>query len=288
MEISPVPPRYYAPDLAPGEFSLPQEEIHHLRNVRRADQNQQVEVFDGRGTSAVCRIIELQRRTATLEALEIHHHEQPARRLIIATAIPKGDRMMTLVEKTTELDAWAIRPLLTERGIVKAEGNARRDAWRQRAVEAAKQCGRVWLPEILAPQPLNQFLAAIRPTTGKIASQHQNSKQAASLPAHKIILLDPDPGATPLPELLNALRRKQSAAAETATGQSAPAPAPAAAPAAASLELTALIGPEGGFSPDEMQLALAAGAQPARLAPNILRIETAAIAVAAVWAAQML
>lgn len=276
-----MPPRYYAPDLAPGEFSLTLEEIHHLRNVRRADENQQVEVFDGRGTSAVCRIIELQRRSATLETVEIHHHEQPARRLVIATAIPKGDRMLTLVEKTTELDAWAIRPLLTERGVVKAEGNARRDAWRQRAIEAAKQCGRVWLPEIFDPQPLEPFLAAARPTTDRIAPA-QSSKQAASLPVRQIILLDPDPAATPLPELLNALRRNQSAATETATGQSAP------APAAAPLELTALIGPEGGFSAAELQLALAAGARPVRLAPNILRIETAAIAVAAAWAAQML
>ena len=44
------------------------------------------------------------------------------------------------------------------------------------------------------------------------------------------------------------------------------------------------IGPEGGFSPMERDALLSAGATPLRLASPVLRIETAAIAAAAVWA----
>lgn len=45
--------------------------------------------------------------------------------------------------------------------------------------------------------------------------------------------------------------------------------------------ILALIGPEGGFTDDERQLALDAGFQPVRLSPHILRVETAAVAIAA-------
>lgn len=49
----------------------------------------------------------------------------------------------------------------------------------------------------------------------------------------------------------------------------------------------ALVGPEGGFSPEEHDAALAVGARPVRLAPGVLRVETAAIALAAVYAATL-
>ena len=45
--------------------------------------------------------------------------------------------------------------------------------------------------------------------------------------------------------------------------------------------IIAAIGPEGGFTDEEVQLAVAAGARTIRLGPQILRIETAAIAIAA-------
>jgi len=48
----------------------------------------------------------------------------------------------------------------------------------------------------------------------------------------------------------------------------------------------ALVGPEGGFDDEEQDAAVAAGAVAVRLAPGILRTETAAIAAAAVWAAR--
>ncbi|MFM8633349.1 MAG: RsmE family RNA methyltransferase [Planctomycetia bacterium] len=56
---------------------------------------------------------------------------------------------------------------------------------------------------------------------------------------------------------------------------------PIAAPGLEILEIVAAIGPEGGFSPEEFQLATAAGFLPVSLGTHILRIETAAIAVAA-------
>jgi len=49
-----------------------------------------------------------------------------------------------------------------------------------------------------------------------------------------------------------------------------------------------VIGPEGGFTSDELATLQAAGAVTVRLANPVLRIETAALAAAAVWSATWL
>jgi len=56
---------------------------------------------------------------------------------------------------------------------------------------------------------------------------------------------------------------------------------PAEAATAAAGTLTLLIGPEGGFTDEEVQDAFAAGARPVRLGEAILRVETAAVAALA-------
>lgn len=58
----------------------------------------------------------------------------------------------------------------------------------------------------------------------------------------------------------------------------------AAAPGAP-VPITLVIGPEGGFTPAELSALVAGGAALVRLAGPILRIETAALAAAAVWSA---
>ncbi len=47
-----------------------------------------------------------------------------------------------------------------------------------------------------------------------------------------------------------------------------------------------VIGPEGGLTPDEVSALTSLGATPVRLAMDTLRVETAAVSAAAVWAAQ--
>lgn len=76
-----------------------------------------------------------------------------------------------------------------------------------------------------------------------------------------VLLASPTPDAAPINALLSALAPSDS--------------------------VLALVGPEGGFSPKEYNAALAVGARPVRLAPGVLRIETAAIAVAAIYAATL-
>ena len=155
---------------------------------------------------------------------------EPAVRLTIAVALPKGERQKWLVEKLTELGVARLVPLMTQRGVAEATDAARGRLVRG-VIEACKQCGRNTLMEIGEPA-----------TLGQLGTQ---SSQATRLIAH--------PGGRPL--------------------------AAALGPEAA--DVVAAIGPEGGFTAEEIDTAESVGFTAASLGPTILRVETAAITLAA-------
>ena len=70
--------------------------------------------------------------------------------LHVASALPKGDRGDFLIEKLTELGATDFTPLLTERGVVRAD-EAKADKLRRAVIEASKQCGRNVLLRVHPP-----------------------------------------------------------------------------------------------------------------------------------------
>ena len=146
--------------------------------------------------------------------------------------------MELIVQKATELGVSAIVPLISERTVVKFDSNnSKADRWCEIALEACKQCGNNWLPEILPPQKASSFLNA----PGKFGL-----KLIASL----------QPDAKPLKTILS------------------DAPALAGSGVASIL---LLIGPEGDFTAAELDLARSAGCVPLSLGPLTLRAETAAL-----------
>src|SRR5208282_2342024 len=77
-------------------------------------------------------------------------------------AVPKGKIIEDIIQKSVELGAHRIAPLLTERVTTHLDAEAaadKRDKWQHVAIEAIKQCGAVWLPQIETPVTIAQFLA---------------------------------------------------------------------------------------------------------------------------------
>jgi 16S rRNA (uracil1498-N3)-methyltransferase len=132
---------------------LPAAEVHHARHVLRLRAGDELEVFDGVGHAVRCR---LGADGAPLTPL--HHSITPPLpvRLTLAVAVIKKN-MDFLVQKATELGVAAIVPLVTGRTVARPP---RSDRWREIALEACKQCGNNWLPEITAPQPFADWLRA--------------------------------------------------------------------------------------------------------------------------------
>ena len=180
----------------------------------------------------------------------IRHDRPPLVDITIACAVPKVDRAATLIEQASQLGVSRLIWLNCQHSIVRPQAAGEKmKRWRSLAIESAKQCGRNY---VLRIDPLTEFSAALEEfQTAKKTILWANPRAPRSLSDWVIKQLYP---------LL----------AERAGGPFA---------------LMALIGPEGGFSRREQDLLGAIPeAMPVRLADNILRVETAALACAAIIA----
>jgi 16S rRNA (uracil1498-N3)-methyltransferase len=215
--------------------SLDESESHHLR-VRRAREHEDVEVLDGAGLTGTGRLV----RSGTDWLVEIDSAErQPAQpSLTLGVAAGDRERFTWMAEKAVELGVTRIVPLETSRtaGVASRLKNAHIEKLGRVVLEATKQCGAVWAPEIELPVPLAGFIARA------IEGRRWLADLAGELPS---VTLDDSP-------------------------------------------LTVLIGPEGGFTPEERHAILTSGYQPVLLGSLTLRFETAALAAAALAGAARL
>lgn len=218
--------RFFTPQpLTPGEFVLDGPEAHHLATVRRFAVGDRITLFNGDGREYPAEILSLGRKSVALTILRADevNRELPFS-LIVASALPKGDRADFLIEKLTELGVTRFVPLITARSIVQPKV----EKYERMVIESSKQCGRNVLMQIAAPTMWKDFVRS-------------------ELPTQRFVLHTED--GTPIGK-----------------GQ----------------EAVAAIGPEGGFTDEEIALAVAVGWQHATLGPRVLRVETAALAVASV------
>ncbi|MBC7881816.1 MAG: 16S rRNA (uracil(1498)-N(3))-methyltransferase [Anaerolineae bacterium] len=147
--------------LEPKQFSgesattLTPDQLHYLRKVLRFRPGDFCVVLDGLG-KAWRGVFDGER--LALEALQ----ESPGYELPIsvklACAVPKGERWEWLLQKAVELGATEIVPLQTERSVVKPQVE-KLTRWQAILREAAEQCERAILPQVLAPMTLADFLA---------------------------------------------------------------------------------------------------------------------------------
>ena len=86
----------------------------------------------------------------------------PTARITLIQAVPKGKIFESIIQKATELGVARVVPLLSDRVATRldgAEGREKAEKWRQCAIEAIKQCGQPWLPEVEEPLSLPALLA---------------------------------------------------------------------------------------------------------------------------------
>ncbi len=203
--------RFYIP---PAQWNLDrlvldEGETHHATDVLRMKVGERAVVFNGRGAEATVEIAAMEKSSVMLRRL---HHTSTAPlacAITLGQAIPKGKNMDLIVQKATELGAAAIAPLLSERTVIQfdADEAARKQAkWQAVAIEAAKQCGQNWLPQIHRPaSPREFFQAGHRFDFMLIASLQSDSLHLKKLlaefsgknPASVLILVGPEGDFTP-------------------------------------------------------------------------------------------
>jgi len=231
------------------EVRLSAETVRHLR-VLGLGEGSEVVLFDGSGVEAAARIESLAHadtRARILERTRTTRPDPSGLAVTLAVACPKGRRMDVLVRMCAELGVREIVPLITRRSVVKLHAEApsnKLKRWRKICAAAGEQSGRTHLTTVSAPADFEDLLDSL-------ASARDRRMEVFDL----AVILSPLPSTGTLVETLRAN------------------------PSARSLLL--LVGPEGGWTPEELSLATSRGAVTASLTSSVLRVETACVAAVA-------
>lgn len=239
---------YHPPtETTTAQLTLSRDESHHLIVVNRARRGAPVIAFNGRGTEWICELTADVKNAAVLTVRDTHRAPPLSHAITLAQALPKGTGFDDIVRKATEIGAARIVPIVSERTQVHLDGDRQDkkiEKWRTASLEAAKQCGNPWLPEIAPVQSLISFFAS-----------HYGARSTNNSGYDLKLIASLHPGAKPLKTLFTDA---------TATLGHPP------------RRVLWLIGPEGDFTSAEIETALRSGFAPATLGTLVLRCETAA------------
>jgi 16S rRNA (uracil1498-N3)-methyltransferase len=175
--------RVYHPTVAGegAEIVLDLEETHHAIRVLRLRPGDPVSVFDGRGREWEAVLVSSDRGGAAIRTgAEMTDLIDPTLPVTLFQGLCRPERMEWVIQKGTEVGLHAIRPFAARRSEVDAPSAERLRRYRRVALEAAKQSGRRFVPDV--SEPLSGLPL---PPSGVLA-----------------LLLDGGPEATPMVERL--------------------------------------------------------------------------------------
>lgn len=235
--------RFYVPVLSDnGDLWINGQEAHHMLHVKRMRLGEKLLLFDGRGREATGRIVETKRGRACIALEDIDEVDREARIAVtLAFSVPKGKRAEFLVQKCCELGVRRLIPLECERGVVRLapEGSH------------PKSSHKVERWRSIAVEASKQ---CGRTCITEITEVSPFSKLINSAGAYKL-------------KLLASTGREAVALNRIVRGNPDPD------------GILCVIGPEGGFTQKEIDLATGAGFVQVSLGPSVLRVETGAIAI---------
>lgn len=130
--------------------SLEDEEARHVSGARRLGVGDRIVLFDGAGRTASAELIEVSKRSVTARLIETADHASPLPAFHLASAVPKGERMATLLSMATQLGMSSFTPLSCQRSVVKTSDSST-GRWARICREACKQSRRPHLPTIEPP-----------------------------------------------------------------------------------------------------------------------------------------
>ena len=153
-------PWFYSPNLdaRPESAVLVADESRHLARSRRLRIGSEIVVFDGLGTTAKAKIVDISERRArvALELTAYAHQSEGRVRIHLAAALPKGDRQAVMLDMVTQIGMTDFTPLLCERSVAKFSIHSAA-RWQKTCLEACKQSRRPWVPRLHQPKQLTEM-----------------------------------------------------------------------------------------------------------------------------------
>lgn len=156
------PPRLFVrqPLVEGATVDLDAKEANYLGNVLRLGEGAELLLFDGHSGEWLARIAETRKRSMSLAVERKTREPEIIPDVWLAFAPVKRTQTDWLVEKATELGVARLIPVITQRTIAE---RVRLDRLESIAIEAAEQCGRTRVPQIVEPLPLKRLLDELDP-----------------------------------------------------------------------------------------------------------------------------
>ena len=156
--------------------ALTSDQAHYLRNVMRRAPGDRIRLFNGRDGEWEGTVETLGHSRAGIRLGPRLAGQAPAPDVWLLFAPLKATRTRFVVEKATELGVGAILPVFTRHSQTQRVNT---DRLRAHAIEAAEQCGRLDVPAVAAPCPLDDVLAGWRPERRLLVCDPQAERSAA-------------------------------------------------------------------------------------------------------------
>lgn len=169
---------FQAEPLAPNmHLSLDDKTSHHVARVMRADVGDSLTIFNGEGGEYEGIITSINKKQVIVELKNFIPREvESSLNLYLAQGIAKGEKMDHIIQKSVELGAKKIYPLITERCNVKLEETRlekKLQHWSGIIISACEQSGRNKIPEIFFPQTIEHLISHIEADWKFVLSPHQ-------------------------------------------------------------------------------------------------------------------
>lgn len=223
--------------LKANPIELPKEVVHHIGTVLRESAGYRLILLDGSGMEYVCEVISLEKKEATAKIL----HERKAVtelpvEVTLAYALPKGDKVEWVAQKSTELGLHHLILFESKRSVAKWDAKKvpkKLERLQKIMLEAAEQSYRGVRPTCQYKTP-RTLLSELSDYDAVVIAYEESAKQGEQASFTRVIKsLVPDN------------------------------------------RILIIVGPEGGFDQDEVDVWIEAGAVPCAFGPRILRTETA-------------
>ncbi len=215
-------------------------DFNHLKNALRMKAGEEFLVSDSEGRDFLCRLEKAGEGEALARILEPRESAELPASIWLYQGLPKSDKMELIVQKATELGAAAVVPVSTRNAVVKLDQKKAGDRVRRWQAIAESGAKQSGRSRILKVEEVLTFKEALK----------QIREKDFDL---RLIPYENERGMKAAKEAFDSLKPGMSVAV--------------------------MIGPEGGFDPEEISLAMEAGVVPISLGRRILRTETAALAV---------
>ncbi|MFA5181435.1 MAG: 16S rRNA (uracil(1498)-N(3))-methyltransferase [Syntrophales bacterium] len=253
-------------------YSVREDHQHYLRHVLRIRIGEAVTLFDGSGSDFQGVVERMDGRELAVRIVNRAAFAGKTCRMTLAQALPKGSKMDDIVEKATELGVDRIIPFFSSRTVPKwsVEKAADRVArWRKIAMEAARRSRRPDIPAIAGVVAYEDMLRSDRQDVASSSPPRAESGPAVKHPSpvgvmddcYRIIFWEED--GQSVKAVLHDENCRQAD------------------------HLFLVIGPEGGFSREEIDSAHELGFVVASLGAQVLRVETASLVVLAILQYEM-